>query len=200
MGEIMSEIRSAREIALEKVNEIEDITEEDRLRWKLVPIGEKLAQRYLTEDLDLEQEIASYNPGELLYIKQGMIPIIIAGLDLPRTEVIKDNNQKISTAVMILKDDKEAVAELLGKLQQLFDHYKKVGDQQKQQAYQAFKTNFENRIRQTVKEQQGIEYSGNMNVEQYPQFQEEWKRVSSQYDRQYMNSIDRIRKELLETA
>ena len=196
----MREIRSAKEIALDKINKIEEITAEDRLRWKFVPLGEKLAQRYLAEEVDLETELASYNSEELRHIKPAMVPILVAALDIPRTESIAQQNQKISAAVMTLKDDQEAVADLLGQLQQLYDHYTSVGEQQKQQAYQGYKANFENRIRQTVKEQQGVEYSGQINVEQYPQFQEEWRRVSSQYDRQYLNSMDHIKKQLLERS
>jgi len=33
----MSDIKSAREIAMEKVEELGEVTEEERLRWKYVP-------------------------------------------------------------------------------------------------------------------------------------------------------------------
>jgi len=43
----MDEIKSAREIATEKVDKLGEVTDEERLRWKYTPEGEKLAARYL---------------------------------------------------------------------------------------------------------------------------------------------------------
>ena len=47
-------IRSAREIALEKAESVGEATEEERLQWKYLPQGEKLAARYLREDCSLD--------------------------------------------------------------------------------------------------------------------------------------------------
>ncbi|MFC1930749.1 hypothetical protein ACFLXJ_00875 [Chloroflexota bacterium] len=47
------EIKSALEIALEKIEELGELTEEERLQWKYVPEGEKLAARYLKQNLNL---------------------------------------------------------------------------------------------------------------------------------------------------
>ncbi len=41
------EIKSAREIALEKVARLGQATEEESLRWRYVPEGETLAAKYL---------------------------------------------------------------------------------------------------------------------------------------------------------
>ena len=50
-------IRSAREIALEKAEQIGEATDEERLQWKYVPQGEELAARYLREDSNLVVEL-----------------------------------------------------------------------------------------------------------------------------------------------
>ena len=41
----MSDIKSAHEIAMEKVEKLGEVTDEERLKWKYVPEGEKLASR-----------------------------------------------------------------------------------------------------------------------------------------------------------
>ncbi|MDV2989291.1 MAG: DUF6657 family protein [Dehalogenimonas sp.] len=196
----MDFMRSAKDIALDKVKEIEEITPEDRLRWKYVPLGEKLAHKYLAEDLDLEEELAAYQPEEAAFVKLGLTPVLLAALDVPRDEAAAEKSHKIMGALMLIKNDQETVAGLLGQLQQIFEHYTGPGEQQKQQAFQQFKTRFEQRIRQTMREQQGVDYPGQINVEQYPQFKEEWRRNLTQFDRQYLNSIDQLKKELAAVA
>ena len=47
------EIKSAREIAMEKIAEIGEASQEERLKWRYVPEGEKLAARYAEEDFNL---------------------------------------------------------------------------------------------------------------------------------------------------
>ncbi len=42
----MGDIKSAREIAMEKIDKIGEPSEEERLEWKYIPEGEKLAARY----------------------------------------------------------------------------------------------------------------------------------------------------------
>ena len=39
----MADIKSAYEIAMEKINKIESATPEERLKWKFIPKGEELA-------------------------------------------------------------------------------------------------------------------------------------------------------------
>jgi hypothetical protein len=46
----MDDIKSAREIAMEKVEKLSEATDEERLEWKYVPEGEKLAAKYLKQD------------------------------------------------------------------------------------------------------------------------------------------------------
>ena len=196
----MGDIRSAREIAQDKLNDLGEITAEDRLRWKYTPIGEKLVQRYMVDGIDLEAELGKYTAEQQGFVKQGLLPGLTAILDLPRHEAAENRNQKVMTAVMELKEDKESIAEALGQLQQIFGHYKQIGEQQRQQAYQGLKSKFEQKLRQAMKEQQGTDYKGPLNVEQYPQFQEEWRHTQTKLELQYISSIDRIKKFLTEVA
>ena len=38
----MGDIKSAFEIAMEKISKIEDATPEERIKWKFFPVGEQL--------------------------------------------------------------------------------------------------------------------------------------------------------------
>jgi len=56
----MVDIKSAREIAQEKLGSISETTEEERFRWKYIPQGKQLAVRYLDKKLDFTAELTKY--------------------------------------------------------------------------------------------------------------------------------------------
>ena len=56
----MDKIKSALEIAMEKVEKIGEATNEERLKWKYTPEGEKLAAKYLKRDCNLAVELDKY--------------------------------------------------------------------------------------------------------------------------------------------
>ena len=56
----MGDIKSAREIAMEKVAELGEVTEDERLGWRYTPEGEKLAGIYLKEEQNLAAELNKY--------------------------------------------------------------------------------------------------------------------------------------------
>ena len=189
----MGEIRSAKEIIAERLKNIGEITEEDRLRWKFVPAGEKLGQRYLTERVDLEAELGAFDEKQLPFVKTGITQAFLINIDLPRNETIDKRNAKVMDALMEIKEDKESTAGALGELQRIFDHYLQKSENQQAQAKQALKNKFEQSLRQALRAQ-GKDFQGQMNVEQYPQFQEEWRRTLTQLELQYVKSIDELKK------
>ena len=69
----MSEIKSAYEIAMEKVAKLGEATDEERLMWKYVPEGEKIAARYIKESVKLIAEIERYEEKERKYVTQGAV-------------------------------------------------------------------------------------------------------------------------------
>ena len=73
----MSDIKSALEIAMEKVGKLEKATDEERLDWKYVPEGEKLAARYLKEECNLVVELDGYEEKARRYIIKGAVNILV---------------------------------------------------------------------------------------------------------------------------
>ncbi|MDI6815251.1 MAG: hypothetical protein QMC90_04145, partial [Dehalococcoidales bacterium] len=64
----MGEIKSALEIAMERVEKLGKATDEERLKWKYVPEGERLAARYLKQDCNLVVELSQYEENVRRYI------------------------------------------------------------------------------------------------------------------------------------
>jgi len=193
----MADIKSAREIAMEKLKNLEDATEEERLRWKFVPKGEELAARYLKEDCNLVSELSNYPENERKYVAKGAGEIIVRNINLPRNDVAKKNNRKAMDGFKLLKNDKASVENVYSRIRQIFNHYLDQGQQQKQQAYESLKSQFEAKVQQAVQQQMGPMMRARVDVERQPQFQEEWRRVLRQLDSQYLQHLDEYKQELL---
>jgi hypothetical protein len=185
-GGLMADIRSAREIALEKVEKLGEATPEERLSWKYRPEGEQLAARYIKDDDNLLAGIARFEEKVRPYVKAGAAEILIRTLALPKNDFIKNTNRKAMDGLRLLKNDKTQLENIYTRIRQLFTHYSDQGEKQKKQAFQSLKADFEARIRPEVEKQLGTLSRANIDVEQLPQFQQEWRKVLNQLDSQYM--------------
>ena len=117
----MDDIKSARELAMEKVAAMEAPTEEERLRWKYTPAGEKLAARYLKEDCNLATELGNYDETVRLYVAGGAAGILIRNIDLPVSDAARRQNKRAMDGVKVLKQDKVAVENVFSAMRRVFD-------------------------------------------------------------------------------
>ena len=196
----MGEIKSASEIAREKVEKLGGVTEEERLKWKYVPEGEKLAARYIKEDCNLVTELNSYDEKARKYIIDGINDILIRHIDLPRDDAAIRTNKKAMEGLKAAKNDKVAVENVFSKMRHVLEHYVEQGEQQRKQTYESLKVEFEARIQQALKQQTGVNAQMKIDVERQPQFQEEWMKLQAQLDSQYTKLLDEYKQELLTIA
>ena len=196
-GVEMSDIKSALEIAMEKVEKLEKATDEERLKWKYAPEGEKLAARYLKEECNLVAELGKYEEKTTKYVVDGATEILTRNIGLPRNHLTRGNNKRAMDGLKIVKSDKVAVENVYSKIRRIFEHYMGQGAQQRKQAYEALRSEFEAKIRQAVQQQLGSLVGIKIDVEKQPQFQEEWRRVEGQLNSQYLKLLDEYKQELL---
>ena len=135
----MGDIKSAREIAREKVEKLGEVTDEERLKWKYVPEGEKLAARYLKQNLNLVAELGKYEEKVVRYIKEGATDILIRNINLPKNDVARRNNKRAMEGLKTLKSDKIGVENIFSRVRNIFAHYAEQGEQQRKQAYEQLK-------------------------------------------------------------
>jgi len=192
----MGEIKSAAEIAREKLEKIGEPTEAERLKWKYGPEGEKLAARYLKEDTNLINEVKKYDDKAKKYITASVNDILIRNILLPRNEVARKTNKKAMDGLKALKSDKVAVENVFSRMRHVLDHYVQEGAKQKKQAYESLKAEFEAKIQQAIKKQTGVNARVKIDVEKQPQFLEEWQRVQAQMEAQYLTLLDEYKQEL----
>ena len=193
MGE---EIKSALEIAMEKVEKLGEVTEEERMKWKYVPEGEKLAARYLKQNLNLLSEMGKFEEKAKGYVIEGAQDVLVRNVELPRNDSLRKKNKRVMEGIKLLKNDKVSAENVFSKMRRVFDHYVEQGEQQRNQAYESLKVDVEARIQQAVKQQMGSLANVRIDVESQPQFQEEWRRMLAQLDMQYTRLLDEYKQEL----
>ncbi len=191
------EIKSAHQIAMEKVEKLGEVTDEERLRWQYLPEGEKLAARYLKQDCNLVVELGQYQEETRRYIVEGAGEILVRNISLPNDNLAKRNNSRAMDGLKILKSDKVSAENVYSKIRHIFKHYLEQGEQQRKQAYQSLKTEFEAKVRELMQQQLGSVVGMSIDVERQPQFQEEWRKMQTQLDSQYLKLLDEYKQELL---
>lgn len=196
----MGDIKSARQIAMEKIEKLGEATEEERLRWKYVPQGEELAVRYLKENCNLVAELSQHQENVRKYIIEGAAGILTRNIGLPKNDVAKKNNRRAMDGLKALKSDKVSVENVYSRIRNIFNHYNEEGEKQRKQAYESLKTEFEAQIQQAVQQQLGTFVTARVDVEKQPQFHQEWRKILTQLDWQYLTLLNEYKQQLLGIA
>ena len=192
----MGDIKTAAEIAREKLAKIGEPTEQERLKWKFGPEGEKLAALYLKEDTNLVGELKKFDDKAKPFIVAAVSDILLRNIGLPRNEAARRANKKAMDGIRAIKSDKVAVENVFSRMRHVLDHYTQEGAKQKKQAYESLKAEFDEKIQQAVRQKTGVNARVNIDVEKQPQFIEEWQRLQAQMEAQYLNLLDEYKQEL----
>ena len=192
----MGEIKSAAEIAREKIEKLGGATEDERLKWKYVPEGEKLAARYIKEDINLVNEINKFEKEARQYVARGAADILTRNINLPKTDIARRVNKKAMEGLKAIKNDKVAIENVFSSMRRVLDYYVQQGEQQRKQAYESLKVEFAAKVQQAIKQQTGINTKMKIDVERQPQFQQEWRKVLTQLDSQYLTLLNEYKREL----
>jgi len=189
------EMKSAYDRAMERIKSLEDPSKEEVLTWKYVPEGQRLAVRFLKEEFNLATELGKFKDEERRYVAKGAEEVLLRNIVLPIHDIAKKNNKRAMDAVKAIKKDKTAVENVFTKMRRVFDHYTGEGEQQRKQAYEMLKQDFQAKLQQAMR-QQGIPPGTKINIEGQPQFQEEWHLTLSQMDAQYNQLLDEYKQEI----
>ena len=190
------EMKSAYDRAMERIKSLEEPSKEEVLTWKYVPEGQKLAVRFLKEEFNLATELGKFKDEERRYVAKGAEEVLLRNIVLPVHDIAKKNNKRAMDAVKAIKKDKTAVENVFTKMRRVFDHYTGEGEQQRKQAYEMLKQDFQAKLQQAMR-QQGIPPGTKINIEGQPQFQEEWHLTLSQMDAQYNQLLDEYKQEIV---
>jgi len=194
----MGEIKSAFEKAMEKVEKIGEASEEELMKWKYTPEGQRLAVEYLKEECNLTAELGKYGEETKRFVIKGAQEVLLRSIGLPLNEFAKKNSRRAMEAIKALKRDKASVENVYSKMRRIFAHYEQEGEQQRRQAYEMLKQDFQLKIQQAIQQQIGVPAGVKIDVERQPQFQEEWRRILAQMDSQYQKLLEEYKQEILD--
>ena len=155
-----------------------------------------LAARYIKQDCNLVDELSQYAENVTRYIIEGATDILVRNINLPKSDLAKKNNKRAMDGLKVIKSDKVDVENVYSKIRRIFNHYVGEGEQQRKQAYENLKAEFEVRIQQAAQQQLGSMMRINVDVEKQPQFHEEWRKIQAQLDSQYLKLLDEYKQEL----
>ncbi len=193
----MGEMKSALERAMEKAEALGKASAEELRKWKYIPEGESLAARYLKGEANLIAELSRYDDSAQKYIIEGAKSILLRGIDLPRNERAKLASRKAMDGIKGLKRDNVLIENVYTKMRRLFTHYEKEGEEQRRQAYESFKVDFEQRLKRAIQQRTGSLGGIGVDVEGQPQFREEWRKILVQLDAQYYKILEEYKQELM---
>ncbi len=191
----MSEMKSAWEKAMEKVEKLGKLTEDEIKRFECVPVGNKLASKYLKEtNFNLDAELTKYKgTGLRKYIAQGAQEIFLHNIILPQSEQDKQVVTRAMTGLRIAKENKNQLESILDRITNLLNYY----EQARQQAFVQFKKDFETKLPETSQALQS--QPGNtvpIEVQLQAQFQADWQKISSQLNTQYEKVLEEHKRQI----
>ena len=89
----MGDIKSAYEIAMEKVGKIGKASNEELTKWKYTPEGEKLGARYIKEEFDIIAELNKFDAAAAKFVSEGAVDTLMRNIAIPKSEAAKKNQQ-----------------------------------------------------------------------------------------------------------
>lgn len=199
MSDNTENIKSAFEKAKEKIDKLPTPTKEERLAWKGVPEGNRLAAKFLRGEGNLATALQKSDPDVRPYVLKGMMEVLVANIQLPKNEAARSTLNKALDGVRVLFPKKANVQDIAGKIQYVCEQHRTFGNQQRQQIYEQFKQQFQAQIQEALR-RQGVNREVPANFESTPEFQQQWMRVKGQMDQQYEEHIEGFRQQLLGLA
>jgi hypothetical protein len=195
----MSEMKSAWEKAMEKVEKLGKLSEEELKQLEYQPVGSKLAAKYLQEtNYNLDAELVKYKgTGVRQYVLQGAQEIFLRNIFLPKNEHDGQTARRAIAGLKLLKENKNLLNTTIDRITNLLNYYV----QARQQTYQNFKKGFEDKLQEANKTmQQQVGAKTRIEPEQHPQFLEEWRKISSQLDAQYEKVLEEHKQQIMKIA
>jgi phosphomannomutase len=195
----LGEMKSAWEKAQEKVEKLGKLTEEETKQFECIPVGNKLAAKYLQDiNYNLDAELMKYKgTGLRKYIAKGAQEIFMHNIILPQNERDKQMIQRSMAGLRIVKENKSQLETILDRITNLLNYY----DQARQQTYTQFKKGFEARLKESSQALQ--KQTGNtvpIEAQLQAQFQAEWLNLNSQLNSQYEKVLEEHKQHIQKIA
>jgi len=185
-------MKSALDRAMERADQIE-IPEEKLREMEYRAQGERLAAGFFKkDDYDLEAALAECNSEARQYIAKALEAVLLQNVVLPKKESDMSTNEKVFNGLSSIKKNKKVIQQAKEQLDNLSNYY----TQARKQHYDQLKAQVEQVVAQQIRQQTGMAPGGDFNVEQRPEFQENWRQLSAQLDSEYDNALAQLKAQI----
>lgn len=185
-------MKSAYERAMEKIQKLGDATEEEKLSWKWVPEGKRLAAEFNKNNVNLKNELKKYEDKPKKYVTKGIQEVLASNIQLPKTETAMRGVDKSIEGLKQIHNGAK-IDKLAERVKYVVTQYMQYATQQQKQAYAQLKEQVEGMMRQ----QGGVPKGAQVNVEAMPEFQREWMRIVAEIEKPFEEHLETLKKEIL---
>ncbi|MQF70275.1 hypothetical protein FIM12_08100 [SAR202 cluster bacterium AD-804-J14_MRT_500m] len=190
-------MKSAFEKAMERVEQLDRPDENQLLEWKLFPQGEKLAGDFLKGSGSPFTVIDNANSEHRPYIVQGMLKVLVANVQLPKSEHVRVSVEKVLGGIDRLLGSKANSKDLVERARYVTTQYWENAIPQREQAFAQLKMQMEQQVAEAMRRHPGAAPPRNLNIETMPEFQQQWIAVSGQIDQQYEQHLSEYRTQIM---
>ncbi len=190
----MAEIKSALELALKKAEQYGKASREEMAASQYREQGCQLAVRYLKGEGDLEAELQGFPSEVQPAARTAVKEVLLRNIGLPKNGETESRMARALEGLLLVAGNKKAMGRLITEMEQLLQNFLTV----RYNAYQQLKTRYDAGVpnMQRALEAQ-LRQKVRLEVEQLPQFQEEWRRFQGQLLDQFEPMLDQLKAQML---
>lgn len=180
---------------MERAEQMEAPTEEERLEWKWAPEGTKLAIAFLDSRADLTAEVEKVQEPARRFILKGIVDVLLENLRLPRNDHAYRTSERILEALKQLSQG--PMGEIADRFRYVFTQFVQFHPQQQREAYDQLKVQMQGRLEQAMRQQAGPQGPVSPgNIEAMPEFQMQWLRTIAQLEEPYEEHLREFRQQI----
>jgi hypothetical protein len=190
----LAEIKSALELALEKAEQYGRASDEEMANNQYREQGCQLAVQFLKGEGDLAADLEKLPAPAQAAARQAVKEVLLRNLSLPRGNDINPHLDLALEGLLLVAQNPKVMAQLQAELEQLLQQFLQV----RNNAMQQLKARFASGVGQLQKSMESqYQMKMNLEAENLPQFQEEWRRFQGQILDQVEPVLEQLKERML---
>lgn len=190
----MADIKSALELALEKAERYGKASKEEMAAAQYQDQGRQLAVKFLKGEGDLEAELKNLAPEAREAARTAVKEVFLRSVGVPRNGEVDERLDRSLDGLMLAAVVPKDMARCREELQQLLQQFRQYRDN----AMQQLKARFAQSLVQTQRAMEAkTGQRMQLEAEQLPQFQEEWRRFQGQLLEQFEPMLEDLKARML---
>lgn len=189
------EIKSALEIALEKAERIGKASKEELELYQLKEEAQRLSAKFLRNELsDFEDKFNEFlqnkTSQQKRIIYQSVIDVFLKNIVLPKSEYQLEDGKKALEGLKIIFKRVPELSKVYQQIEKLLKEYYTHRETLYDELLKRFNTGVE-ALEHALSDQLGTEVK--INVEEHPQFKEEWNKIKEKLDEEYGKQLEYLK-------